>query len=89
MDIYEATSLLRRGMKDCAYEFGSSTYQDRCDSIDVRASGNTINVYVEMTMADMSYRDEVKENVESTLRSLMSQYDIPFGVDYEINFHHR
>ena len=39
MTINEAVSIIRQEMNDCAYDFGSTSYQDRCLGIEVYASG--------------------------------------------------
>lgn len=73
-------------MENCAYEFGSSSMQDRCESIRVDViSSNTIKVTVEMYVLDSSYKNEVDDNIESIVRSLVYQYDIDYEISIEIN----
>lgn len=86
MSIYEAVDLMRRGMNNCAYELGSSSYQDRCEGISVSSSGNTLVVVIKMHVADPCYKQEVMDNVKNTINSIRYQYDIPYGVRYEVHW---
>ena len=84
MSISEGASILRRGLNDCAYEFGSSSYQDRCEGISVDYSGSTIYVVIVMHVPDPSNEDEVYDNITSIIDSLRHQYDIPYRIEYEV-----
>lgn len=86
MSIYEAVELMRRGMNNCAYELGSTSYQDRCEGISVSSRGDTLIVVVRMHVADPYYKQEVINNVDSTIDSIRYQYHIPYGVEYEIRW---
>ena len=86
MSIYEAADILRRDLNNCSYEFGSTSYQDRCEGISVSCSGNTIYVVIRMRVADPSYKREVKNNIDNIIRSISYQYELPYGIDYEIRF---
>ena len=86
MTMSEAISTLRQALNDCAYEFGSTSYQDRCTGISVGSSGDKITVSISMYVVDRCYQEEVKNNIASTIRSIMQQYQIPYRVSYEINF---
>ena len=86
MSIYEAVELMRRGLNNCAYELGSSSYRDRCEGISVSSSDNKLNVVVRMHVADPSYKQEVMDNVRNTINSIRYQYDIPYGIRYEVRW---
>ena len=86
MSISEASSTLRRVMNDCAYDFGSTSYQDRCEGISVDYSGSTIYVTVSMYVVDRCYKEEVYDNISSTVRSICSQYGIPYGINLKVNY---
>ena len=89
MDIYTAVAKLKRGLEDCAYEFGSTSYQDRCESIDVRASGGEIYVYINMYVVEQYYKSEVDDNISSTIESLQSQYEIPYAINLNVRYRYR
>ena len=86
MSIYEAVNVMRRALNDSAYEFGSTSYQDRCEGISVSSRRDTLVVVIKMYVADNYYRKEVQDNIEGILNSIRYQYDIPYGIDYEIRF---
>ena len=86
MSINEAVNILRRGLNECSYEFGSSSYQDRCEGISVTSSGNTIYVVIKMHVTSSSYKSEVQDNIRSIINSLRYQYEITYVVDCEIHY---
>ncbi len=86
MSIYEAVELMRRGLNNCAYVLGSTSYQDRCEGISVSNRGDTLIVVIRMHVADPSYKQEVMDNVRNTINSIRYQYDIPFGIRYEVRW---
>lgn len=77
---------MEEALKDSAYEFGSTSYQDRCKSIKVSYSGSTIYVRIAMYVLDRSYCNEVKDNIDSIIDSIRYQYGIGYAVDYSIDF---
>lgn len=87
MSIYDAVSILRTGLNNCSYEFGSSSYQDRCEGISVSGSGSTIYVVIKMRVADPYYEDEVQNNIAGIINSLRYQYEIPYQIEYEIQWY--
>ena len=89
MDIASAASTMKRVLNDCAYDFGSTSYQDRCDGIRVTYTSSEINVYVTMTVRDSYYDSEVKENIMSTVRSIRTQYGIPYGINVSVTYNRR
>ncbi len=86
MTINEAVSIIRQEMNDCAYDFGSTSYQDRCLGIEVYASGGEIDVIVRMHVSDPSNAGEVNENVNSTLKSIHNANEIPYGVNLRVKY---
>lgn len=86
MSINEAVNILRRGLNECSYEFGSSSYQDRCEGISVTSSGNTIYVVIKMYVTSSSYKSEVQDNIRSIINSLRYQYEITYVIDCEIYY---
>lgn len=86
MTMNEAVSIIRKEMNDCAYDFGSISYQDRCLGIEVYPSGGDIYVIVRMHVSDPSNAEEVNENVNSTAKSILSAHDIPYGVHLQIKY---
>ena len=84
MTTYEAACIMQRELKNCAYELGSTSYQDHCESIKVTYSGNTIYVRVTMIVKDPYYDEEVRQNVVSTVDSIRHQYELnDYGFDIE------
>lgn len=84
MNIYEAVRLMREGLNNCAYEFTSITYQDRCESISVSNSGNSIYVEIRMRLKDPYYKEDVKNNIENTIDSLATQYSVNYDIHTRI-----
>ena len=85
MSIYDASATLRRVLNDCAYEFGVDL-QDRCTGIRTSVDYDTINVDVDMYVVDRSNKYAIQDDIESTIRSICSQYDLSYRINMTIHF---
>lgn len=89
MSFSDAVSTMRRVMRNCMDDFGGMEANCTRIEVDGDSYSQEIEIYVEFSAMDSSYDSEIKSDVNSTVRSICGQYNIPYSCNVRIRINHR